>query len=171
MPLGHFNQSLLLPGWCSSWTWYRLAGGLQLNCASLPASPMPPARSLLKLSFSYFLHPPNSLDKEENKAYDPHVRPITVYFSACSGFGLISKATYSTTLKCGLRFTNISSQTGESFVKKVKQSQFYKCDFPHRLSAGKMSTQLHAAQSYCHLQPQRRGGVGLAVPALLPSKG
>lgn len=43
-----------------------------------------PSRTLLKLSFSYFLHPSNSLGKEDNtvSADNAHLRPITAYFSA-----------------------------------------------------------------------------------------
>jgi len=61
--------SLLLPGWCSPWSSYR--HGVGMTCVGwlaghrLTTNPRP--RTLLKLSFCYFLHPSNSLDKEENR--------------------------------------------------------------------------------------------------------
>lgn len=73
--------SLLLPGRCSPWSSYR--HGVGMTCVGwlaghrLTTHSRP--RTLLKLSFSYFLHPSNSLDKEENKvsADNPHLRPMT----------------------------------------------------------------------------------------------
>lgn len=60
------------------------------DCVGWPAGhrlimrPHPHPWTLLKHSISYFLCPSNSPDKEENKvnAVDPHLRPMTAYFSA-----------------------------------------------------------------------------------------
>lgn len=77
----------------------------------------------LKPCLWYFFRFPNSLDEGKSKvsADGPTWDTVPLISSQFSGSGLISKATYSTILTCGLGFTSTSSQTGDGSMKAAKQ--------------------------------------------------
>lgn len=111
-----------------------------------------PSRTLLKLSFSYFLHPSNSLGKEDNmvSADNAHLRPITAYFSAIFRLWPYCKSSLFSYLEVWVGIHWHFLPDWESSVNRGKQFSVLQIQFLDRLSTGKMNTQLHAAQILSH---------------------